>query len=171
MSSFTMNFFGMSGLFEDALMYPGESRSDTEEDVKGDTELLKLQGELLPNLAWLKESENLYVSRMELWLSSRKKLAVTVLKAALKGALTRKETSIKFLKEAFIEQARERVESRRTEKEQLLDKIKELEEENATLKTLHKQATNLYYHSIKMGVEELQHRRQVHHLRKKIDLS
>jgi cell shape-determining protein MreC len=151
MTFFTMHFVGLTGLFKDALMYPGEFGSDTEEYVK--------------------ESENLYVSRMELWLSSSKKLAVTVLKAALKGALARKETSIKFLKEAFIEQARERVESRRTEKEQLLDRIKELEEENATLKTLHKQANSRYFLAIQQNVEELQHRRQVHHLRKKIDLS
>jgi hypothetical protein len=146
-----MNYVGLTGLFKNALMYPGEFGSDTEEDVK--------------------ESESLYVSRMGLWLSSRKKLAVTVLKGALKGALTRKETSRTFLKEAIIEQARERVDSRRAEKKQLLDRIKELEEENATLKTLHKQANTRYFLAIQHNVEELQHRRQVHHLRKKIDLS
>lgn len=149
MNSFTMNFFGLTGLFKDALTYPGEFGSDTQEDVK--------------------ESESLYVSRMDLWLSSRKKLAATVLQGALKGALTRKDTPIRFLKEAFIEQARERVESRRTEKEQLLDRIKELEEENAMLKTLHQQANTRYFRAIQHNVEELQHRRQVHHLRKKID--
>ena len=149
MSGFKMNFFGLSGLFKYAQRYPGEMGSDTEENVKG--------------------SESLYVTRMDLWLSSRKKLAATVLQGALKGALTRKETHIRFLKDTFMVQAQERVESRKAETEKLHDRIRELEEENAILKQLHKQANNRYFHAIQMNVEDLQHRRQVHHLRKKID--
>ena len=149
MAPFTMNFFGLTGLFKDALSYPGEFGSDTQEDVK--------------------ESESLYVSRMDLWLSSRKKLAATVLQGALRGLRTRKETPIRFMKETFMLQAQERVESRKAETEKLQDRIRELEEENAILKQLHKQATNRYFHAIQKNVEDLQHRRQVHHLRKKID--
>ena len=149
MARFTMNFLDLSGLFKDELEYPGEFGSDTQEDVK--------------------ESESLYVSRMDLWLSSRKKLAATVLQGALKGVAARKETHMKFLKETFLEQARERVEKQKAETEKLQDRIKELEEENAILKQLHSQATKRHFLAIQMDVEDLQHRRQVHHLRKKID--
>ena len=130
----------------------------------------------------------LYDTRIDIWLSSRKKLAAKVLQGALRGLHTRKETPIRFLKEALMNKAKERVESRKAEKEELLDRIKELEEENAILKQhqaqvkeleeenailkqLHSQATKRHFLAIQMNVEELQHRRQVHHLRKKIDFS
>ena len=75
-----------------------------------------------------------------------------------------------IIKKSLIENANALAEKHKIEKHTLLCRIKELEEDNETLRQTTNVISNVKYGlSIKMEIEELQHHRQIHHLRKKIN--
>ena len=91
------------------------------------------------------------------------------LKGAMKGFIVRKKISKMIIKESLIDKGNAIAEQHRIEKQTLLDRIKELEEDNKTLRQTNVISNRKYGLSIKMEIEELQHHRQIHHLRKKIN--
>lgn len=113
-----------------------------------------------------KEHKNMFEERIDIWLSSKKKDSVPVLQALLKGVQARKATTVKRWKQEQLDKAHERVQVKKEEKQKLLDRIKELEDENKSLKEqLNGTSRDT---SIKLEVEEILHQRQVHHLRGKL---
>ena len=87
--------------------------------------------------------------------------AVNRIKYLLLGKKVRKDVAFQLIKEGILELAYKRVREKHLKEKQTQDKLSKLENENATLK---EELQNL---TIKCHIDDLQHTRQIHHLRTK----
>ena len=87
--------------------------------------------------------------------------AVNRIKYLLLGKKVRKDVAFQLIKQRHIELAYKRVGEKHLKEKQTQDKLSKLENENATLK---EELQNL---TIKCHIDDLQHTRQIHHLRTK----
>jgi len=85
--------------------------------------------------------------------------AVNRIKYLLLGKKVRKDVAFQLIKQRHIELAYKRVGEKHLKEKQTQDKLSKLENENATLKEELKNLT------IKFHIDDLQHTRQIHHLR------
>lgn len=98
--------------------------------------------------------------------------AVNRIKALLLGKRARKNVAyqhtVQHWKEYHIEQAYKRREQRLLEEKQTQDNLSRLEDENAKLKEdIKNLKTKVYMSTIQCYINDIQHTRQVHHLRTK----
>lgn len=98
--------------------------------------------------------------------------AVNRIKALLLGKRARKNVAyqhtVQHWKEYHIEQAYKRREQRLLEEKQTQDNLSRLEDENAKLKEdIQNLKTKVYMSTIQCYINDIQHTRQVHHLRTK----
>ena len=98
--------------------------------------------------------------------------AVNRIKALLLGKRARKNVAyqhtVQHWKEFHIEQAYKRREQRLLEEKQTQDNLSRLEDENANLKEeIQNLKTKVYMSTIHCYINDIQHTRQVHHLRTK----
>ena len=132
-------------------------------------------------------SEDLYQRRIQLWkdtetdepkdevLDNRLTQvpdAVNSIKALLLGKKARKnvahQLTVKYWKEYHIDQAYKRREQRLLQEKQTQDNLSKLENENAKLKEeILNLKTTTYTSTIQSYINDIQHTRQVHHLRTK----
>ena len=87
--------------------------------------------------------------------------AVNRIKYLLLGKKVRKDVAFQLIKEGILELAYKRVREKHLKEKQIQDKLSKLENENVTLK---EELQNL---TIKCHIDDLQHTRQIHHLRTK----
>ena len=87
--------------------------------------------------------------------------AVNRIKYLLLGKKVRKDVAFQLIKQRHIELAYKRVGEKHLKEKQIQDKLSKLENENVTLK---EELQNL---TIKCHIDDLQHTRQIHHLRTK----
>jgi len=85
--------------------------------------------------------------------------AVNRIKYLLLGKKVRKDVAFQLIKEGILELAYKRVREKHLKEKQIQDKLSKLENENVTLK---EELQNL---TIKFHIDDLQHTRQIHHLR------
>lgn len=151
-----------------------------------DNELFEVYPGNFSKLVDKKSSEDLYQRRIQLWmdtdtddkdevLDNRLTLvsdAVNSIKALLLGKRARKNVAyqhtVKNWKEYHIEQAYKRREQRLLEEKQAQDNLSRLENENAKLKEeILNLKTTTYTSTIQSYINDIQHTRQIHHLRTK----
>jgi hypothetical protein len=152
-----------------------------------DNELFEVYPGNFSKLADKLSSEDLYQRRIQLWkdtetdepkdevLDNRLTQvsdAVNSIKALLLGKRARKnvayQLTVKHWKDYHIEQAYKRRAQRLLEDKHAQDKLSRLENENAKLKEeIQNLRTTTYKSTIKCHINDIQHTRQIHHLRTK----
>ena len=149
-----------------------------------DNELFEIYPGNFSKLVDKKSSEDLYQRRIQLWMDTDTDMkdevldnrltqvsdAVNSIKALLLGKRARKNVAyqhtVQHWKEYHIEQAYKRREQRLLEDKQTQDNLTRLENENAKLKEeIQNLKTTTYTSNIKSYINDIQHTRQIHHLR------
>ena len=152
-----------------------------------DNELFEVYPGNFSKLVNKKSSDDLYQRRIQLWKDSetdepkdevldnrltKVSDAVNSIKALLLGKRARKNVAyqhtVQHWKEYHIEQAYKRREQRLLEDKQTQDNLTRLENENAKLKEeILNLKTTTYMSTVQCYINDIQHTRQVHHLRTK----
>ena len=141
-----------------------------------DNELFEVYPGNFSKLVDKKSSEDLYQRRIQLWMDTdtdepkdevldnrltQVSDAVNRIKGLLLGKKARKDVAFQLTKQYHLELAYKRVGEKLLVEKQTQDKLSSLENENARLK---EELQNL---TIKCHIDDIQHTRQIHHLRTK----